>query len=143
MAQSGMPKASAWARRRELRTPCMATRSAASLIVVSRAATPTPRCWTTCKVHALSLPELQANRVFTLRGRRDALGANHNPAQHRVQPEELTHVDQVRKHGVPEERDGRDIAVDQPTQRVARSEEHTSELQSRQYLVCRLLLEKK
>src|SRR3712207_7819564 len=29
------------------------------------------------------------------------------------------------------------------SQHVARSEEHTSELQSRQYLVCRLLLEKK
>src|SRR3712207_8623096 len=29
------------------------------------------------------------------------------------------------------------------TRRVRRSEEHTSELQSRQYLVCRLLLEKK
>src|SRR3712207_7027090 len=29
------------------------------------------------------------------------------------------------------------------TQRCGRSEEHTSELQSRQYLVCRLLLEKK
>src|SRR3712207_7258401 len=28
-------------------------------------------------------------------------------------------------------------------QKVRRSEEHTSELQSRQYLVCRLLLEKK
>src|SRR3712207_8056074 len=28
-------------------------------------------------------------------------------------------------------------------QRLGRSEEHTSELQSRQYLVCRLLLEKK
>src|SRR3712207_8752248 len=28
-------------------------------------------------------------------------------------------------------------------QKQARSEEHTSELQSRQYLVCRLLLEKK
>src|SRR3712207_8577219 len=28
-------------------------------------------------------------------------------------------------------------------QRIVRSEEHTSELQSRQYLVCRLLLEKK
>src|SRR3712207_7583827 len=28
-------------------------------------------------------------------------------------------------------------------QRTKRSEEHTSELQSRQYLVCRLLLEKK
>src|SRR3712207_7854016 len=27
--------------------------------------------------------------------------------------------------------------------RIGRSEEHTSELQSRQYLVCRLLLEKK
>src|SRR3712207_8771243 len=31
----------------------------------------------------------------------------------------------------------------QSTDRVWRSEEHTSELQSRQYLVCRLLLEKK
>src|SRR3712207_8950621 len=30
-----------------------------------------------------------------------------------------------------------------PTDLVIRSEEHTSELQSRQYLVCRLLLEKK
>src|SRR3712207_8347174 len=30
-----------------------------------------------------------------------------------------------------------------PRRRLARSEEHTSELQSRQYLVCRLLLEKK
>src|SRR5947209_14295949 len=29
------------------------------------------------------------------------------------------------------------------TARISRSEEHTSELQSRQYLVCRLLLEKK
>src|SRR3712207_8630551 len=30
-----------------------------------------------------------------------------------------------------------------PSQEMPRSEEHTSELQSRQYLVCRLLLEKK
>src|SRR3712207_8045615 len=30
-----------------------------------------------------------------------------------------------------------------PPPRIGRSEEHTSELQSRQYLVCRLLLEKK
>src|SRR3712207_8962770 len=30
-----------------------------------------------------------------------------------------------------------------PRRRPGRSEEHTSELQSRQYLVCRLLLEKK
>src|SRR5258707_3660038 len=34
-------------------------------------------------------------------------------------------------------------ALDPETLEVARSEEHTSELQSRQYLVCRLLLEKK
>src|SRR3712207_8541499 len=40
-----------------------------------------------------------------------------------------------------------DGTVDQATQQAGnvagRSEEHTSELQSRQYLVCRLLLEKK
>src|SRR3712207_8591389 len=33
--------------------------------------------------------------------------------------------------------------VEQVVLHAARSEEHTSELQSRQYLVCRLLLEKK
>src|SRR3712207_7054482 len=36
----------------------------------------------------------------------------------------------------------RDLVVDRAAG-VTRSEEHTSELQSRQYLVCRLLLEKK
>src|SRR5258707_3929773 len=36
-----------------------------------------------------------------------------------------------------------DWAARRSLQRDARSEEHTSELQSRQYLVCRLLLEKK
>src|SRR3712207_8371943 len=35
-----------------------------------------------------------------------------------------------------------DFTNDNPTH-ILRSEEHTSELQSRQYLVCRLLLEKK
>src|SRR5258707_10708887 len=34
-------------------------------------------------------------------------------------------------------------AGDRPRAPAGRSEEHTSELQSRQYLVCRLLLEKK
>src|SRR3712207_7196156 len=34
------------------------------------------------------------------------------------------------------------LILDEPTSAL-RSEEHTSELQSRQYLVCRLLLEKK
>src|SRR3712207_7257426 len=40
-------------------------------------------------------------------------------------------------HGGGQERDVRSGTLD------VRSEEHTSELQSRQYLVCRLLLEKK
>src|SRR3712207_8242099 len=35
------------------------------------------------------------------------------------------------------------VAVDGAAREDPRSEEHTSELQSRQYLVCRLLLEKK
>src|SRR3712207_7961684 len=49
----------------------------------------------------------------------------------------------VRLQGAPV--DGRLVKVDKWTIPVAdqRSEEHTSELQSRQYLVCRLLLEKK
>src|SRR5947209_12093409 len=39
---------------------------------------------------------------------------------------------------------GQAVAADAGRHRVSpRSEEHTSELQSRQYLVCRLLLEKK
>src|SRR3712207_8681580 len=38
---------------------------------------------------------------------------------------------------------GRPLDVFFPRDALQRSEEHTSELQSRQYLVCRLLLEKK
>src|SRR3712207_8527178 len=52
---------------------------------------------------------------------------------------ELHHVEPV-GDDLPDGLPGRQIArlID-----VGRSEEHTSELQSRQYLVCRLLLEKK
>src|SRR3712207_8664140 len=39
--------------------------------------------------------------------------------------------------------DGGEDESQQQDERDVRSEEHTSELQSRQYLVCRLLLEKK
>src|SRR3712207_8328932 len=48
----------------------------------------------------------------------------------------------VGRRGVPTRHEDR---IDEPGRGVAvvRSEEHTSELQSRQYLVCRLLLEKK
>src|SRR3712207_8936515 len=52
--------------------------------------------------------------------------------------------------GVDRDRPGADpghqavqALVEQARRALARSEEHTSELQSRQYLVCRLLLEKK
>src|SRR3712207_8404925 len=43
----------------------------------------------------------------------------------------------VRRH-----RGAVDLGEPVPAEEVLRSEEHTSELQSRQYLVCRLLLEK-
>src|SRR3712207_7182689 len=45
-------------------------------------------------------------------------------------------------HGAGAEREAADRRRG-PHRGAARSEEHTSELQSRQYLVCRLLLEKK
>src|SRR3712207_9556520 len=47
-------------------------------------------------------------------------------------------ADTERLHGAPPEGQGL-----RSTPARSRSEEHTSELQSRQYLVCRLLLEKK
>src|SRR3712207_8977564 len=49
--------------------------------------------------------------------------------------------DRPRHHHHQGQRQQQHLAVQPPRQR--RSEEHTSELQSRQYLVCRLLLEKK
>src|SRR5438445_8171032 len=45
------------------------------------------------------------------------------------------------KNGCPSNASARDARSTRS--RLSRSEEHTSELQSRQYLVCRLLLEKK
>src|SRR3712207_7437216 len=60
------------------------------------------------------------------------------------------HLGDVYVHRVPETRvrDGKSRSSDIGESesfgaRECRSEEHTSELQSRQYLVCRLLLEKK
>src|SRR3712207_7266159 len=54
-------------------------------------------------------------------------------------PERVTVVARARE---PLRRDGPPLRARPGLQHV-RSEEHTSELQSRQYLVCRLLLEKK
>src|SRR3712207_7794224 len=54
-------------------------------------------------------------------------------------------VDDVVRAGLPVRLhvDGDSFALPRALDLSARSEEHTSELQSRQYLVCRLLLEKK
>src|SRR3712207_7931781 len=50
---------------------------------------------------------------------------------------------QRQEHGRVQGQDPRPPAGAKDGQQADRSEEHTSELQSRQYLVCRLLLEKK
>src|SRR3712207_8237007 len=59
--------------------------------------------------------------------------------QHADEPQQRVEV-RVLVHWQPRlpERPGKRVEIPLP-----RSEEHTSELQSRQYLVCRLLLEKK
>src|SRR3712207_8136148 len=54
-------------------------------------------------------------------------------------------IGQVTDHGELRVKDGGEVVGSAPAEYLAdapRSEEHTSELQSRQYLVCRLLLEK-
>src|SRR3712207_6952605 len=58
---------------------------------------------------------------------------------HLVVPEDLAGLEVERQHARIRCRNDDLVAGDGE----ARSEEHTSELQSRQYLVCRLLLEKK
>src|SRR3712207_8433068 len=60
-------------------------------------------------------------------------------------PDELARRPRERRHRLRQPR-GRPAPAPRrgaAAQRHVRSEEHTSELQSRQYLVCRLLLEKK
>src|SRR3712207_9123270 len=84
----------------------------------------------TAEIYTLSLRNALPICPRAARPRPDRL----RPARHRaLGPPSLPHarpagVDGRRRRGLRER---------------ARSEEHTSELQSRQYLVCRLLLEKK
>src|SRR3712207_9307236 len=83
----------------------------------------------TTEIYTLSLHDaLPICPVRPLR-RRLRARADRLPARARLRP---------RPRGLPGLRPGRRGAG-----RPLRSEEHTSELQSRQYLVCRLLLEKK
>src|SRR3712207_7978347 len=60
---------------------------------------------------------------------------------HPEQDEDAHQRDEVHHHGDARQRER--IGNAQDREDHERSEEHTSELQSRQYLVCRLLLEKK
>src|SRR3712207_8279520 len=64
-----------------------------------------------------------------------------HPAGRVGQPPHHRHRPHPPPHPPPSTRRGRSSPT--PGCRDPRSEEHTSELQSRQYLVCRLLLEKK
>src|SRR3712207_8398766 len=83
--------------------------------------------------------------LFRSRRGRDAEGGWEAADQHRRRaPLELLHagLGAQRRGGAPGPRRVR-RAPGEGRGGGARSEEHTSELQSRQYLVCRLLLEKK
>src|SRR3712207_8260792 len=62
--------------------------------------------------------------------------AGHEPALGASPPAVRQPLEEDGRRGEEDHREGHE-------RRRARSEEHTSELQSRQYLVCRLLLEKK
>src|SRR3712207_7377381 len=58
-------------------------------------------------------------------------------------PPHLLTIDAEHPNRRPRSSAGRKLGLDFESTVRPRSEEHTSELQSRQYLVCRLLLEKK
>src|SRR3712207_6868515 len=81
--------------------------------------------------------------LFRSPGRGRPVRRARNPARHRQRDLRLRPArDLVRDRALGGRQAGHDH-VRQGRDRGLRSEEHTSELQSRQYLVCRLLLEKK
>src|SRR3712207_9591191 len=73
-------------------------------------------------------------------GLRERLSTKADP--HRLQPLALAPW-AMNPNPLRLSRGGKGFEIDVDRQVPLRSEEHTSELQSRQYLVCRLLLEKK
>src|SRR3712207_7277070 len=96
----------------------------------------------TTDIYTLSLPD--ALPIFAHPGRRARDDGRRRGRQHHLDPRDRAAA-RVRRL-----RSGESRARDADAQLRARaraadprSEEHTSELQSRQYLVCRLLLEKK
>src|SRR3712207_7119694 len=89
----------------------------------------------TTEIYTLSLHD--ALPIFDRVAARDGEGAVLDLAVE-ARPVRRRHADAVRARGQAER-----VRPVRLRARAVRSEEHTSELQSRQYLVCRLLLEKK
>src|SRR5258707_11503886 len=93
----------------------------------------------------------QAGDIFIVNGQLDKLrsSAGHCACElqvakatpPRLEVSELATAEEARKQAAAAKPNAQPETVDPPL--AKRSEEHTSELQSRQYLVCRLLLEKK
>src|SRR3712207_6997817 len=71
------------------------------------------------------------------------LALSGNVHAHHLRPVARQHLRDGRADPARGTGDHGHLAVEVVVPAVRRSEEHTSELQSRQYLVCRLLLEKK
>src|SRR3712207_8181613 len=80
--------------------------------------------------------------IYTL-SLHDALPICGELGSHYARPERAGHGRHLPAHGRWARRGGCLRDVGRTAGSPVRSEEHTSELQSRQYLVCRLLLEKK
>src|SRR3712207_7168316 len=76
----------------------------------------------------------------TLFRSRQVLGRHCHQKQGQPEPDQRRRLEGRRDEG---EGGKTQVRRQRPGHAAARSEEHTSELQSRQYLVCRLLLEKK
>src|SRR3712207_8904705 len=84
--------------------------------------------------------------LFRSRGGRIVIGSPWSKTRGRphgpLAPRSAERRHRLRPRRLPSRRRGLGAAGGSPPT-IRRSEEHTSELQSRQYLVCRLLLEKK
>src|SRR3712207_8935531 len=101
------------------------------------------RTWLTSLVFFFFFNDTATTEIYTL-SLHDALPiskAIHQHFAHRKPGHpQIRHLPEVRHHQHAQSVTAKDL---REAARGSRSEEHTSELQSRQYLVCRLLLEKK
>src|SRR3712207_7808606 len=97
------------------------------------------RTW--CMVFFIN--DTATTEIYTL-SLHDALPISARPRPDRAPGQSALHrSEQLPRAALRRSLPSRARASSRADRRRARSEEHTSELQSRQYLVCRLLLEKK